>query len=121
MTTRGKDYLHPDKYPINYGELLDKAFQAISNHPEVKNLSSLDFCDVNANGIQIRGCHLLAEPGYSYGHQATIKYDFANIEDAVNEFIACWKQKDNPDNPKCRPECHHQPGWKAGRRSGRVP
>ena len=97
---RGKDYLHPDKYPGGYANLLSKAFQTIAEHPAMTNLSELDFCDVSANGIQIRGTHLLAKPGYSYGHQSTIKYDFSNIDDAVNEFIVNWVARDNPASIK---------------------
>lgn len=61
------------------------------------NYIGCDFCDVNANGIQIRGHHKEIG-GYTYGEQITIKYDFSNIEEVADEFVERWKQLDNPSD-----------------------
>lgn len=61
------------------------------------NYIGCDFCDVNANGIQIRGHHKEIG-GYTYGEQITIKYDFSNIEEVADEFVEHWKQLDNPSD-----------------------
>lgn len=44
-----------------------------------ENFQGIDFCNVGAGGIQIRGHHKQIS-GYTYGSQPTIKYDFSNIE-----------------------------------------
>lgn len=61
------------------------------------NYIGCDFCDVSANGIQIRGHHKEIG-GYTYGAQITIKYDFSNIEEVADEFVEHWKQLDNPSD-----------------------
>lgn len=61
---------------------------------EYKNFDGIDFCDVSANGIQIRGHHKEIK-GYTFGEQPTIKYDFSNVEDAIEEFVDMWKKCDN--------------------------
>ena len=58
------------------------------------NFDGIDFCDVNAGGIQIRGHHK-AINNYCFGEQITIKYDFSNYKDAISEFINMWKSLDN--------------------------
>lgn len=55
----------------------------------------IDFSDVGANGIQIRGHHELI-PNRTYGHQSTISYDLTNITEATQEFIDSWKALDKP-------------------------
>jgi hypothetical protein len=61
---------------------------------EYPGFQGIDFCDVNAGGIQIRGHHKEID-GYSYGHQPTIKYDFSNKDEVAKEFIESWKAADN--------------------------
>ena len=61
-----------------------------------ENFQGIDFCDVSANGIQIRGHHKQIK-GYTYGTQPTIKYDFSNKNDVVLEFVNMWYQYDIPD------------------------
>ena len=73
-----------------------KINKALSDYP---NFDGIDFCDVGANGIQIRGHHKQIEK-YTYGNQPTIKYDFSNIESATQEFIEDWEKIDNPENIK---------------------
>lgn len=60
-----------------------------------ENFQGIDFCDVHAGGIQIRGHHKQIK-GYTYGSQPTIKYDFSNVEEVISEFIDMWRRKDNP-------------------------
>lgn len=64
---------------------------------EYPNFEGIDFCNVNAGGIQIRGHHVKIK-GYTYGNQPTIKYNFANYKEVVNEFIDMWKRYDTLDN-----------------------
>ena len=59
------------------------------------NFIGIDFCNVSANGVQIRGHHEQIKR-YTYGKQPTIKYDFSNCEEVINEFVEMWKQIDNP-------------------------
>lgn len=58
-----------------------------------ENFQGIDFCDVSAGGIQIRGHHKQIK-GYTYGSQPTIKYDFSNVEEVISEFIDMWRKAD---------------------------
>lgn len=62
-----------------------------------EDFQGIDFCDVSAGGIQIRGHHKYIK-GYTYGDQPTIKYDFSNKDDIVMEFVSMWYKRDNPSN-----------------------
>lgn len=62
-----------------------------------ENFNGIDFCDVHASGIQIRGHHKQIK-GYTFGDQPTIKYDFSNIEEVILEFIDMWRKNDRPDS-----------------------
>lgn len=61
-----------------------------------ENFQGIDFCNVGANGIQIRGHHKQIK-GYTYGSQPTIKYDFSNIEESICEFIDMWRRNDTEE------------------------
>lgn len=61
-----------------------------------ENFQGIDFCNVGANGIQIRGYHKQIK-GYTYGSQPTIKYDFSNIEESICEFIDMWRRNDTEE------------------------
>lgn len=61
------------------------------------NFDHVDFCDVHAGGIQIRGFHKQIS-GFTFGGQPTIKYDFSNLYDAVSDFIRGWEHDDTPEN-----------------------
>lgn len=61
------------------------------------NFDGIDFCDVSAGGIQIRGHHKQVM-GYTYGGQPTIKYDFSNYQQCIEEFVDMWKSLDSPDS-----------------------
>lgn len=58
-----------------------------------ENFLGIDFCDVSAGGIQIRGHHKDIT-GYTYGQQPTIKYDFSNIKEAISQFVNMWFEYD---------------------------
>lgn len=60
-----------------------------------ENFQGIDFCDVNARGIQIRGHHKEIK-NYTYGQQLTIKYDFSNVDDVIWDFLKMWGEVDNP-------------------------
>lgn len=64
----------------------------LTNYP---NFKGIDFCDVSAGGIQIRGYHKEIEH-YTYGQQPTIQYDFSNVNAVINKFVTMWKSMDNP-------------------------
>lgn len=58
-----------------------------------ENFLGIDFCNVGAGGIQIRGHHKDIT-GFTYGKQPTIKYDFSNIKEAISEFVNMWFEYD---------------------------
>ena len=60
-----------------------------------ENFQGIDFCNVSAGGIQIRGHHKEIK-GYTYGQQPTIEYDFSNADDVIWEFLKMWGEVDNP-------------------------
>lgn len=66
--------------------------QAISDYllKKCKNLSSLDFSDISASGIQLGGC-LTSNPGYIYLYK-TIKYDWSNVDVVIADFIDSWNK-----------------------------
>jgi hypothetical protein len=64
------------------------------------NFAGVDFCDVRAGGIQIRGHHaLLTEKyGYTYPEESvTINYDFSNLQEAAEDFVELWEKYDTKD------------------------
>jgi hypothetical protein len=67
--------------------------EALKEYP---NFVGIDFCDVSAGGIQIRGHHKDVQR-YCYGDQVTIKYDFSNIDEAITAFVQMWRRKDTPE------------------------
>lgn len=92
-----KSYLHPEKYPCEYKDMLEAIhISIVAALDGYENFDGINFCDVGADGIQIRGQHKQVK-GYSFGEQVTIKYDFSNSAEAVDEFIAMWKTHDNDE------------------------
>ena len=77
-------------------DLLYMEKEITNNLKDFTNFEGIDFCDVSANEIQIRGHHKQIK-NYTYGDQPTIKYDFSNIDSAIKEFITMWKEIDNPN------------------------
>ena len=69
-----------------------KISEGLSDYPKFQGI---DFCDVGAKGIQIRGHHQDIK-GYTYGDQPTLKYDMSNSKEIINTFIEMWKMIDTP-------------------------
>jgi len=84
---------------INHLNALCESSECIENILSEKfpNFDHVDFCDVNANGIQIRG-FIKKISGLTFGNQPTIKYDFSNLYETISEFIKDWEQIDTPEN-----------------------
>lgn len=61
-----------------------------------ENFNGIDFCDVHANGIQVRIHHKKIK-GYTYGKQHTIMYDFSNKTEipwlVAKEFVETDNEK----------------------------
>lgn len=91
------------KHPFLRVEMLEEHKQDLLNIEkqieeglkDYPNFEGIDFCDVSANGIQIRGHHKDIK-NYSYGDQPTIKYDFSNKNTIARKFINMWKIADTP-------------------------
>lgn len=78
-----------------------------------EGFNGVDFCDVSAGGIQIRG-HRKQVKGYTYGRQPTIKYDFSNKKDVVVEFVEMRYNNDEDKKIVCENEMIRQGekwGW----------
>lgn len=90
-----------DSQPFMNIKMIEEHFEElmfIQNdiHKKLKgyeNFLGIDFCNVGANGIQIRGHHKNIT-GYTYGEQPTIKYDFSNIKEAISKFVNMWFEYD---------------------------
>lgn len=86
-----------DSQPFMNIKMIEEHFEElmfIQNdiHKKLKgyeNFLGIDFCNVSAGGIQIRGHHKNIT-GYTYGEQPTIKYDFSNIKEVISEFVNMW-------------------------------
>lgn len=92
-----KSYLHPERYPCGHKDMFETIHISIVTALDgFENFDGIDFCDVGAGGIQIRGHHKRVK-GYCFGEQVTIKYDFSNSIEAVDEFITMWKAHDNDE------------------------
>lgn len=94
-----KDYLTPSKYPKNYEEELEFIrFQINQRIKNKDNFLGVDFSDVSAGGIQVRGHHNLIK-GYCYPFSfPTLKYDFSNVEEVIDEFVYMWDSSNNDKN-----------------------
>ena len=77
-------------------ELIEVELAVSEQLQEYVNFDGIDFVDVCANGIQVRGFHkqLL---GMCFGSIFTIKYDFSNYKEVIKEFVEMWKARDNPE------------------------
>ena len=81
-----------DKYKDKMLYVQNKIADLLSDY---ENFDGVDFCDVHAGGIQVRGFHKLVN-GYSYENQPTIEYDFRNVNEVIEEFVDTWKFFDTP-------------------------
>ncbi len=77
-------------------DIQDIIHDGLKDYP---NFLGVQFIDVYAGGIQIRGFHKQV-PGYFYGKQVTIKYDMSNAYEAADVFIEAWKESDTEDTVK---------------------
>lgn len=61
------------------------------------NYKGIDFCNVSANGTQIR-LHHKKIVNYVYGEQITISPDYSNIDDVALLVVKEWINRDNPQD-----------------------
>lgn len=76
----------------DFDRIRQKITEALKDY---ENFDGVNFVDVNARGIQVNGLH--KKTGRYYFHTVTIKYDFSNIDEVVDEFVSGWKKYDNPE------------------------
>ena len=91
-----KPFLNEDKLAPHLNELIQIEREITHRLDGFPNFAGIDFCDVSASGIQIRGFHVQVK-GYSYGNQITIKYDFSNYLECIDNFVEMWKEHDKPE------------------------
>lgn len=91
-----KPFLNEDKLVTNLNELVQIEKEINHRLDGYPNFAGIDFCDVSAGGIQIRGFHSHVKR-YTYGSQITIKYDFSNYKECIDEFVDMWKSQDKPE------------------------
>ena len=84
-------------------DLLEIETQINNSLYDYKNFEGIDFCDVNAGSISIRGHHKQIK-GYTYGTQPKIKYDFSNKNEVVTEFVQMWQENDTEKSLKRQQE-----------------
>lgn len=82
------------KHFEDFKDIENKIEDGLKDYP---NFDGIDFCDVSANGIQVR-IHHKAIKGYTYGSQFTIKYDFSNKDEIPNLVINNFKNIDNEED-----------------------
>ncbi len=75
-------------------DIQNKINEKLKNHP---NFDSIDFCDVGANGIQIRLHHKQIK-NYTLSEQATLKYDLSNMKEVIDESVENFIKFDTKDN-----------------------
>lgn len=74
---------------VNVEKLIDKMLSNFDNY------EGIDFCNVGANGTQIR-LHNREIDGYTHGRQITIKKDYSNIDDVAIQVVNAWLESDIP-------------------------
>lgn len=87
----GSSILEKHKGQLRYIE--NEIYKGLKDYP---NFEGIDFCDVHAGGIQIRGHHKDIK-NYCFGEHIiiTIKYNFSNYKETISQFIEMWKAHDN--------------------------
>lgn len=94
-----KPFLRDDMLNEHYDKLINIESQINEQLVDFEYFDGIDFCDVGARGIQVRGFHKEIK-GYSYGNQITIEYDFSNCDEIVELFVSMWKSEDTPEKIK---------------------
>ena len=91
-----KPFLHGDDW-AHEEELLEIQAKLHEQLKDFPNFLGVDFCDVSAGGIQIRGHHKqIQKYTYPITNQTTLLYDLSNKDEAIDEFVEYWKLYDNP-------------------------
>lgn len=91
-----RPFIRDDMLIKHYQELMYIQNEIHKRLAGYENFNGIDFCAVGVLGIQIRGHHKKVD-GYSYGQHITIKYDFSNVEQCIDEFVEMWKESDTPE------------------------
>lgn len=94
-----KPYLEDNILEKHYDKLMHIETKINEKLANFEGFNGIDFSDVSAGGIQIRGFHKEFK-GYAYGSQVTIKYDFSNYEEAIELFVEEWEKEDTPEKVK---------------------
>ena len=94
-----KPYLSNKILTKNFNELKRIETEINNKLKDYDNFQGIDFCNVGAEGIQVRGHHKLIK-GYTYGKQPTINYDFSNCKEVVEEFVDMWVKHDTEEKLK---------------------
>ena len=92
-------YVTSNKIENNLTELLTIEYEITKQLATHSYFDGIDFCDVGAGGIQIRGHHKKVH-GYVFSSQITIKYDFSNWEECIEKFVDEWKSSDTEQKVK---------------------
>jgi len=96
------DYLHPEKYPEGWEEVIKRIRieigEALSqSNPETYR--GIHFSDVGAGGIQIGLNHVkFPNSGFApfQARIVTLKYDLSNADEVIEDAIRKFKLWDNP-------------------------
>lgn len=80
-----------EKHKEDFERIRQRITEALKDY---ENFDGVNFVDVNARGIQVNGLH--KKTGRYYFHTVTIKYDFSNVDEAIEDFVNGWKHYDNP-------------------------
>ena len=91
-----KPYMRDELLEKNYDKLIHIEAKIKEQLADFENFDGIDFCDVGARGIQIRGHHKEVK-GYCYGDQITIEYDFSNKDEAIERFVSMWRKSDTKE------------------------
>ncbi|PLR99564.1 hypothetical protein [Bacillus sp. T33-2] len=99
QTFKHKPFLREELLSKHLDKLKHIEMQIENKLSGYENFEGIDFCDVSADGIQIRGHHKEIK-GYTYGSQPTIKYDFSNYLECIDQFVEMWKEQDTTEKVK---------------------
>lgn len=88
-------YLSEETYTKDLS-ILEAIKTKIENALNGSNLAYVDFTDVSAGGIQVRGFHKEIA-GYSYMSE-TLLYDYSNKDSIVDKFVDAWRSLDNKEH-----------------------
>ena len=87
-----------DDYQNQYFKLVLAQEKVKSRLKDRPNFAGVMFSDVSAGGIQIKASN--KQVPYISMSDATIKYDFSNIDEAVDDVVNQFLSTDNEENIK---------------------